>query len=61
MRKSDEELQKHTLNLFKGDYARIQIYFPDLDAASVIRKIVRTFINSVEAGDAAMPKTEIDL
>ena len=45
-----DETQKHTLNLFAGDYEKIQALYPDVGAAPVIRRIVRAFIEQVEAG-----------
>ena len=44
-----EELQKHTLNLWRGDYQRLRELFPDLGAGYVIRKVVRNYILRVEA------------
>jgi hypothetical protein len=42
------ELQKHTLNLFPGDYAKLQELYPDLGAATIIRRIIRAFITQIE-------------
>ncbi len=42
------ELQKHTLNLFPGDYAKLQQFYPDLGAATIIRRIVRRFVEQIE-------------
>lgn len=50
-------LQKHTLNLFPGDYAKIQSLHPDLGAGIVIRRIVRNYIERLEAGDK-LPKLQ---
>lgn len=49
------ELQKHTLNLFAGDYEKIQSLFPDLGAAVIIRKVIRSFIERTEAGADETP------
>lgn len=48
MRKSETELQKHTLNLFPGDYAKLQELYPDIGAATIIRRVVRKFIEQIE-------------
>lgn len=40
-----EELQKHTINLYKGDYARLQAMYPDVGANIVIRKLIRKHVN----------------
>jgi hypothetical protein len=42
------ELSKHTLNLFPGDYAKLQDLYPDIGAATIIRRIVRAFITQIE-------------
>lgn len=44
MRKSKEALQKHTLQLFEGDYAKLQDLHPEVGAASIIRTIIRQYI-----------------
>ena len=52
------ELHKHTLNLYQGDYAKIQELFPDIGAGVVIRKVVRNYVETIEAKTAvALPKT----
>lgn len=50
MAKSDPDLQKHTLNLFKGDYERLQLLYPDTGAGAVIRRVVRSFLEQVDSG-----------
>lgn len=45
---ANDDLQKHTLNLHRGDYQRIQELFPDIGAAVIIRRIVRKFLKQVE-------------
>lgn len=54
------DLSKHTLNLFPGDYAKLQQFYPDLGAAVIVRRIVRKFVQQIEAGGAA-PITDIDV
>lgn len=46
-----EELAKHTLNLFPGDYAKIQALYPDTGAGPIIRRVIRSFIEKVESQD----------
>lgn len=55
-----DELQKHTLNLYRGDYARIRDLYPEGDAASIIRDVVRAFIQKVEAAGRTPDIGEID-
>lgn len=45
------ELQKHTLLLFQGDYGLIQDLHPDIGAAIIIRKLVRSYIQKLQEGD----------
>lgn len=42
------ELTKHTLNLFNGDYEKLQELYPDVGASPVIRRIVRKYLESIE-------------
>jgi len=55
------ELKKHTLNLYPGDYSKLQDMFPDIGAATIIRRIVRTFINRVEEKGLAVVDAEINV
>lgn len=56
MRKTEkEELQKHTLLLYAGDYAKLQEHYPTLGAAVVIRRLVRKTLNNI---DKSAPQTE---
>lgn len=43
------DLQKVTLNLRAGDYARLGDLFPDLGAGPAIRQLVSQFIDRAEA------------
>lgn len=62
MPRPKEELTKHTMNLFNGDYAKMQGFYPDIGAGAAIRRLVRSYIEQVEAGNAAtLPNVEIDL
>lgn len=56
----DSELQKHTLNLFEGDYEKLQALFPDVGAGPVIRKIVREFVERTET-TTKLPKSEVNI
>jgi hypothetical protein len=47
-RKSEVPLQKVTLNLFEGDFSRLQDLHPDLGAGAVIRLIVRRHLDAVK-------------
>lgn len=62
MAKPEDELQKHTLNLFRGDYERVQDLFPDIGAGPVIRRVLRSYLERIEMGEiAADPNVEIKL
>ena len=52
-RREDRDITKHTLNLYAGDYARLQaLYSTRVGAAKIIRDIVRAHIRKIEE-DAA--------
>lgn len=56
------ELQKHTLNLFPGDYADLQDFYPDVGAAVIIRRIVRAYVNQIkEKGAEAVAEIDVKL
>lgn len=45
----NDELQKHTLNLYAGDFDRLGELFPDFGASTVIRSVVRKFLEQCES------------
>lgn len=45
------DLRKHTLHLFDGDYSMIQDLHPDIGAAVIIRKLVRSYLEKIQEGD----------
>lgn len=50
MPKAEEhELQKHTLNLFKGDFDRLRGIAGEAGAGKIIRRLVRRYINEVDS------------
>lgn len=57
--REDIELYKHTLNLYKGDYAKIQELFPDIGAGVVIRKVVHNYVESLTAKTTAEIPTSV--
>ena len=61
MPRNNEELQKHTLYLFLGDYAKLQEAFPDLTAAAVIRHLVRRTLRQIETTGTPNINVEIGL
>lgn len=63
MAKADEEgLQKHTLNLFPGDYEKLRVFYPDTGAGAVIRRLVREYIKQIEvSGGPINAKVEIEI
>jgi hypothetical protein len=62
MPRAETELQKHTLNLFPGDYAKLQQHYPDIGAATIIRRIVKRFVEQIEAsGDSAPSDIDVSI
>lgn len=57
----NDDLQKHTLNLFRGDYDKLQQLFPDTGAGPIIRQLVRGFIVRTEADATADAEVEVRL
>lgn len=43
-----EPLQKHTLNIFAGDFDRLQRLHPEVGAAAVIRRLIRKYLEENE-------------
>lgn len=61
MPNDETDLQKHTLNLFSGDYARLQELYPDIGAGPVIRRLIRQFIQQAEQPGESPAAPEINL
>jgi hypothetical protein len=47
MPKVIDDLTKHTLHLFAGDYAALQAAYPDTGAAHVIRTIIKAHVKKL--------------
>lgn len=43
-----EPMRKHTLNLFDGDFDRLQRMYSDIGAAAVIRRLIRKHLEEKE-------------
>lgn len=57
-----EELQKHTLLLYAGEYRRLQEYYSEIGAAVVIRKLVRKHLEQLDAQSKFdIDKVEVDV
>lgn len=46
-------LQKHTVRLYEGDFARLHDLFPEVDTNLVLRNIVRKFLEKAELPPSA--------
>ena len=57
----DEELQKHTLNLYAGDYAKLQQFYPDTGAAVIIRKLVRWQVSQIESKGTSVLEKDVEI
>jgi hypothetical protein len=53
-----EQLQKHTLNLRAGDYAKLEALFPRTKAAKVIRNIISQVVDRAER---EVPAAKVDV
>ena len=56
--KEGRALQKHTLNLFEGDWDRLGDLFPKVDTSKLIRHLVRDLIDRTKG---EKPDVELDL
>ncbi len=56
-----EELQKVTMNLFEGDYAKVQALYPEVGAGPIIRQVLRAWLDKIESGEAAAPTVEVKI
>lgn len=56
-----DPLQKHTMNLFAGDFEALSLIYPELGAAVVIRRLVRMHIEKCEASLPEPSKKDIIL
>jgi len=60
MPKSDGPLEKVTLKLYPGDFARLRDFFPEIGASIVVRKLVRNYVQKLE-GDTEVPKIDVEI
>lgn len=59
-RREDRAISKHTLNLYAGDYAKLQaLYSSRVGAAKIIRDIIHAHIRKIEE-DAAQRLPLVD-
>lgn len=59
-RKSDDPLEKVNINLIKGDFARLQAFAPRKGAGFIIRQIVHSFLESIEARRKPVEVADLD-
>lgn len=55
-----EDLQKHTLLLYKGDYEALASHYRDVAVAVVIRRIIRAHLKQIEV-EARPPNVEVNI
>lgn len=61
MGKASQPLHKVTLNLFEGDFQRLQVYYAQVGAGQAIRMILRSHLNRLDAQHAQITsKTELE-
>lgn len=53
-----EPLQKHTLFLYEGDFAKLGSYFPELGPSVAVRRIIRKHLEQLEAQVSQRPQME---
>lgn len=58
----NEDFQKHTLHLFKGDYAKLQELHPDVAVAHIIRTLIQSYIKKMDPPvDTSQIKSTADI
>ena len=61
-KKENEELTRHSLFLFAGDFDKLKELYPDVGAAFMVRRIIRQYILKIESKvEGETPETEIDI
>jgi hypothetical protein len=61
MPKAEEELEKVTLNMYRGDMDRLREFYPDIGASAMVRRLVRRFIVQVEKEGGPRIDTEVEI
>lgn len=61
MPKVAEDLTKHTLMLYSGDYEKLRELYPDHGAAVIIRRIVRAHLRQIETRGEEMPSAKVEI
>lgn len=61
MRKSHEDLTKHTLFLRSGDFEKLREFYPNVPTSHVVRKILSKVVDKLSASADVAVDMEIDL
>lgn len=61
MPKEHLDLQKHTLNLYRGDWEELRVLFPDTETSVLIRELVHSCIANTKAADPEGGKIEVEI
>lgn len=46
-----DDFQKHTLNLYRGDFDELRALFPDTEPSTLVRELVRNCIKQTKSQD----------
>lgn len=49
-KKAEEPLQKHTLNLYEGDFEELAALYPSIKSSILVRELVRNCILQTKSG-----------
>ncbi len=62
MPKTADDLQKHTLNFYAGDFDRIRALWPDQEPSVIIREFIHDMIEKHEAvSPSHTPAVKVEL
>lgn len=57
----NDNFQKHTLNLIRGDFEILQSLYPEVGASVVVRTIVHQFVKKLNSKNEQPPEIEVEL
>lgn len=61
-RKDEDDLQKHTMHLRRGDMDKLALIIPNQPAAKIVRRIVSSFVDKhLNAGQQIPTLPEVNL
>lgn len=60
-RRADFPLTKHTLNLFEGDWEKLEKWHPEIGPSRIIRDLIRAHLRKLEKAQAPLPGVDLEI